>query len=498
MPVMYEKRDHIGVVTLSRPGSRERVGPRLQRRPRHALRRDGRRRRHPLRDPHRRRERRRVLRRREPEGPEDAHAGFGGRVHQEHREAQAARVRGRSATSRSRSSAPSTATPSASAASSRSAATCSSRPTRRSGGCRRSRSASCPPTAAARGSHAGSGAATRCGSRIGFPLKAEEAHRIGLAQWVVPHAKLMDKALEVAAHLASLPPLAARLDEGVAAAGPRHPERSGRVARRPLPLRHARADRGQGRRAPAPGARSASRRSRDADVDLALTEPQELLRSSARTFLEREAPPHRDRRAAARGLEPGARSLAQGVDAGWLGILIPSEYGGSDSSVTDAAVLYEELGRGPLPGPFFSSGVLGALTVLEAGDRRSSGARILPGVASGDDRARGRARRAEHVVGRAGRHAARAAPVGDRYRLDGTKLFVSDATRPRTSSSRSAPATGRATSACCSSTRARRVSARAACPDSFVAVRGDVRRRRRAAPRRRASTRAGPRSSARS
>ncbi len=33
-----------------------------------------------------------------------------------------------------------------------------------------------------------------------FPkLPAEEAHRIGLAQWLVPHAKLMDKALEVAA-----------------------------------------------------------------------------------------------------------------------------------------------------------------------------------------------------------------------------------------------------------------------------------------------------------
>src|SRR5207248_7693272 len=46
---------------------------------------------------------------------------------------------------------------------------------------------------------------------LGFPLGAEEAHRIGLAQWVVPHTKLMDKALEVAAHLASLPPLAARL-----------------------------------------------------------------------------------------------------------------------------------------------------------------------------------------------------------------------------------------------------------------------------------------------
>ncbi len=46
---------------------------------------------------------------------------------------------------------------------------------------------------------------------LGLPLPAEEAHRIGLAQWVVPHARVMAKALEVAEHIAALPPLAARL-----------------------------------------------------------------------------------------------------------------------------------------------------------------------------------------------------------------------------------------------------------------------------------------------
>jgi len=46
---------------------------------------------------------------------------------------------------------------------------------------------------------------------LGIPLSADEAYRIGLAQWLVPHAKTMDKALEIAAHVASLPPLAARL-----------------------------------------------------------------------------------------------------------------------------------------------------------------------------------------------------------------------------------------------------------------------------------------------
>jgi enoyl-CoA hydratase len=46
---------------------------------------------------------------------------------------------------------------------------------------------------------------------LGFPLPAEEAYRIGLCQWLVPHDTLMDTALAVADHLASLPPLAARL-----------------------------------------------------------------------------------------------------------------------------------------------------------------------------------------------------------------------------------------------------------------------------------------------
>ena len=68
---------------------------------------------------------------------------------------------------------------------------------------------------------------------------------------------------------------------------------------------------------------------------------------------------------------------------GWLGILIPAEYGGSGERLSDAAVLYEELGRGPLPGPFFSSGVLGALTVLE-GASEEQRRRILPGVATGE------------------------------------------------------------------------------------------------------------------
>ena len=161
-------------------------------------------------------------------------------------------------------------------------------------------------------------------------------------------------------------------------------------------------------------------------MDLALTEPQEMLRTSARTFLEREAPSH-----TIVALQKSDSSLVPDLwrkasEAGWLGILVPAEYGGSESSLTDAAVLYEELGRGPLPGPFFSSGVLGALTVLEAATAEQRRA-ILPGVARGESVLAVALAEPNTSWGPQG-ITLRAQRAGDRYRLDGTKLFVSDAT----------------------------------------------------------------------
>ena len=46
---------------------------------------------------------------------------------------------------------------------------------------------------------------------MGFPLEADDAYRIGVAQWIQPHKNMMSKAMEIADHLCELPPLAARL-----------------------------------------------------------------------------------------------------------------------------------------------------------------------------------------------------------------------------------------------------------------------------------------------
>ena len=52
----------------------------------------------------------------------------------------------------------------------------------------------------------GKGLAMR--AALGFPINSDEAFRSGLAQWRVPHEQLMQKAMEVAEHVAGLPPLA--------------------------------------------------------------------------------------------------------------------------------------------------------------------------------------------------------------------------------------------------------------------------------------------------
>lgn len=161
-------------------------------------------------------------------------------------------------------------------------------------------------------------------------------------------------------------------------------------------------------------------------MDLSLTESQEMLKTTARAFMEREAPTD-----VIVGLQrtesaPAPELWRKAADLGWLGILIPPEYGGSGESLSTAAVLYEEMGRGPLPGPFFNSGVLGALTVMEGGTEDQC-RRILPAVARGERVLSVAITEPNTSWGPAGVTLAPQRRDGV-YTLNGTKLFVGDAT----------------------------------------------------------------------
>lgn len=161
-------------------------------------------------------------------------------------------------------------------------------------------------------------------------------------------------------------------------------------------------------------------------MDLSLTDAQELLKNTARDFLERECPWTRVRDLVEHsdsGFDP--ELWRQTVDLGWPAMIIPEEYEGIGASMTDLGVLYEEMGRALLPTPHFSTAVLGAMLIMEAGSEEQKRA-LLPRIASGDlilsfaftEPDYGWEPKSVQL---------RAARRDGGWQLDGTKLFVHDA-----------------------------------------------------------------------
>ena len=160
-------------------------------------------------------------------------------------------------------------------------------------------------------------------------------------------------------------------------------------------------------------------------MDIGFTEEQELLRETARRFLERECDTRfvRERMA-----EPAAvtgefwRKLAA---QGWLGIVYPEEDSGSGLGLVDLVVLMEEMGRAVMPGPFLSTVLLGGSAIAEAGtpaQRRQ----WLPQIAAGGAKA-ALAWTEPNLRWDAAGIALPAREASGGFTLSGTKLFVGDA-----------------------------------------------------------------------
>jgi alkylation response protein AidB-like acyl-CoA dehydrogenase len=118
-------------------------------------------------------------------------------------------------------------------------------------------------------------------------------------------------------------------------------------------------------------------------LDLGLSESEEMLKKTALDFMRRDAT--KDVVQVLQETDTGCNDeiWQTMVDMEWPGIIIPEEYGGAGNPLTGAAVLFEALGTGPLPGPLFSSSILGSLTVLETGTEEQK-QRVLSAVARGE------------------------------------------------------------------------------------------------------------------
>jgi len=161
-------------------------------------------------------------------------------------------------------------------------------------------------------------------------------------------------------------------------------------------------------------------------MDLGLSESQQMLKNSAREFLQKECPYTyvRDMEISDAGYTP--ELWKQVAAMGWTGLAFPEEYGGSGGSFLDLCVLLEEAGRALLPGPLFSDVVLGGLTLLEAGSPEQKRA-ILPKVVSGETILTLAVTEPSGRWDAEGVNDLRAAKSSSGHTLRGTKLFVQNA-----------------------------------------------------------------------
>jgi alkylation response protein AidB-like acyl-CoA dehydrogenase len=88
-------------------------------------------------------------------------------------------------------------------------------------------------------------------------------------------------------------------------------------------------------------------------MDIGFTEERDLLRTSARRFLENECPTAFVRQRVAEPATIAQDLWREFAEQGWFGILYPEEAGGSGLGLVDMTVLMEGMGRAVMPGPFF-------------------------------------------------------------------------------------------------------------------------------------------------
>src|SRR5580693_8182318 len=100
-------------------------------------------------------------------------------------------------------------------------------------------------------------------------------------------------------------------------------------------------------------------------MQFGLSESQEFLKASARTFFAGECPSTEMRRLMETDTAYDAALWAMLADQGYTGIIFPEEYGGVGLGKVELMLLMEEAGRALLPGPLFSTVAL-AGSVLDA------------------------------------------------------------------------------------------------------------------------------------
>ena len=160
-------------------------------------------------------------------------------------------------------------------------------------------------------------------------------------------------------------------------------------------------------------------------MNFAFSEEQEQLREAVRRFMEAKSPSSEVRRLmeTTEGYDEAVwKQMAQ--ELGLQSLHIPEAHGGQGFTFVELGIVLEEMGRVLLCAPYFSTVVLAADAIMNAGTVAQQG-ELLPGIASGETIA---ALAFTEPNGRwdASGITMEASGSGDSYQLSGTKMFVID------------------------------------------------------------------------
>ncbi|HVJ97021.1 MAG TPA: acyl-CoA dehydrogenase family protein [Acidimicrobiia bacterium] len=161
-------------------------------------------------------------------------------------------------------------------------------------------------------------------------------------------------------------------------------------------------------------------------MNFAFSEEQDELRRTVRQFLEAKSPETEVRRLmeTENGYDESVWKQ-MGQELGLQGLAIPEAYGGQGFTFIELGIVLEEMGRVLLCAPYFSSAVLAANAILNAGteDQKQE---LLPGIAAGDTIATLAFTEPSGKWDAAGITMEAAENVGGEFTLTGEKMFVID------------------------------------------------------------------------
>ena len=160
-------------------------------------------------------------------------------------------------------------------------------------------------------------------------------------------------------------------------------------------------------------------------MDYDINEDQKLIKDSAHNFLASECNSMfvREMEKSDQGFTP--ELWQKMAELGWMGVMLPEEYGGIEGNFLDLTILLEEMGYFCLPGPFFSTVVLGVTSIMEAGNTKQKES-LLQKIAEGNCII-SLAMVEENASIKPESISVTAEKQDNNFIINGTKLFVSDA-----------------------------------------------------------------------